>query len=247
MSGSALALSPNDTMEGGLTDAQRRAAWLLAEGKLPVQTIADEIDVSRRTLWRWRRTPAFVALVKDYAEQLDAETYGVALARRRNRVHALGRLAVRIESQLETRLSGELIASYRGLLDDIAKELGHRVNKVELDAQIDAHVSVAPPQLIRIRGSEFRPTDRNRDGEGWHRDAESGQWVNRAGEVWDDEHHGRGRDLAASEEEEPIEAKYLIASSDPHGVRIEALTEQLLAGLISRAAYDAEILKVGGS
>jgi hypothetical protein len=120
-----------------LTEAQREATWLLAEGRLLPGMVGVRVGVARVTVWRGGLLPAFAALVQDYTAQLDAETYGVALARKQNWVIALGRLAERIERRLDTRLSGESITAYRGVLDDIAKELGDRAQKVNLEATVD--------------------------------------------------------------------------------------------------------------
>jgi transcriptional regulator with XRE-family HTH domain len=46
--------------ESGLTPLQERAAILLAQG-VTVTEVADELNVDRSTLWRWRQHPAFQA------------------------------------------------------------------------------------------------------------------------------------------------------------------------------------------
>ncbi len=73
----------------GLDDRKRRAAALMAETTLSNSKIAEEIGVSRKTLWLWTKEPAFAKYLQELNEELDQETRRYAVGRRRSRLQAL--------------------------------------------------------------------------------------------------------------------------------------------------------------
>jgi hypothetical protein len=62
-------------IESGLTEAQIRAAHLLAGGWKACD-VAEDIDVDESTVSRWRRKPAFIALVQSITAEAHQEIIG---------------------------------------------------------------------------------------------------------------------------------------------------------------------------
>lgn len=147
--------------EGGLTPAQLEAARLLAEGRLRLPEIAKAVDYSENTLWKWRKDAAFQAEVREQIQLREVEVFGAGLARRHNRVRALDRLAQKVEAKLEHKVTIEYAYLYRGLLDDIAREMGHRASRFEIDADIHNTEHVGPPTVLSFEHQESLPTDPN--------------------------------------------------------------------------------------
>jgi hypothetical protein len=82
-----------------LTARRTKAAQLLAEDALTDDQIAEKVGVSRQSLARWKRQPAFAELVSEITERLAAEIRGKGLVElskpRRRAQRALGRHAAR--------------------------------------------------------------------------------------------------------------------------------------------------------
>ncbi len=71
------------------TVARERAAALLADGELTGEEVADEVGVSRWTLWSWRQHPEFAARVRAITERAaeELERHAIALKARRMRTY----------------------------------------------------------------------------------------------------------------------------------------------------------------
>lgn len=67
------------------SDTKRRAVVLLVEGNKSYQRVADELGITRITLWEWRRSTDFAAALDDLRALLEEETRAFAVANR----HAL--------------------------------------------------------------------------------------------------------------------------------------------------------------
>jgi Helix-turn-helix of insertion element transposase len=131
---------------------QAQAALLLAEDGQPDEAIATAVGIGRSTLARWKRQPAFAALVAEHREAFKDRALTNGFADKRARIALLDSTAQDIARWLaendyerdEVKLAnnGEAVTykifdkarydSLRGALDDIAKELGDRVAKTEL-------------------------------------------------------------------------------------------------------------------
>src|SRR5438552_2131145 len=69
--------------------AQSAAIALLAEDVLTDEQIAQQVGISARQLWRWKKTPAFAARLQAAQERLDGAALREPIARKRNRVKRL--------------------------------------------------------------------------------------------------------------------------------------------------------------
>ena len=70
-------------------DTKRRAVVLLAEGGKTYQQLADELGISRITLWEWRKTPEFAAALAELQAMLADESRQFAVANRRSLLEGL--------------------------------------------------------------------------------------------------------------------------------------------------------------
>lgn len=146
---------------------QERAAELVADDEHSDVEIAKIVGVTRRTLARWKKTPAFSAAVQELRESFRERMLQHGFADRARRVQGLNTVATALLMQisqadyqvlLKTTDEGEPIygfddrrvAQFRGCLDDIAKEMQERgtasasatataavVVKVYTDARMD--------------------------------------------------------------------------------------------------------------
>jgi hypothetical protein len=69
-----------------LNGKQVQAALLVAEDELTDQQIADRLDVSQRTLERWKLKPEFQTAVKAHIDRLQTELSRYSIARKDRRV-----------------------------------------------------------------------------------------------------------------------------------------------------------------
>ncbi len=85
------------------SDSAQNAVQLLAEGRLEIREIADQCDVTRQTLWNWRKNPEFAAKLKEAREEIYQEVrrYGVTL--RERRVSAVNDRWRRLQKVIEER------------------------------------------------------------------------------------------------------------------------------------------------
>src|SRR5207244_540087 len=129
--------------DSALTSRQRLAARLVAEDALTDTAIAEAAGVVQRTLERWKRRPAFVALVAELREAFRRRVLTEAFADKAARVRALNTVATALLMQLGTADyqtmigvtdSGEPIMAFdqqrlrefRAYLEQLAVEVGDR-------------------------------------------------------------------------------------------------------------------------
>ena len=140
-----------------LLPRQERVAQLLAEGKLTDRQIARQQRVSLSTLWEWQQRPEFAAAVSEHRQALRHAIMTSGLADKVARVDLLNAMAQDIMRQLrdndyqreEVKLAanGEHLSyqvfdkarvdSLRGLLDDLAAEVGDRQKTVNVHTTIE--------------------------------------------------------------------------------------------------------------
>ncbi len=130
-----------------LTAWQQRAAELLADDELTDVEIAARVGLKDRTqLWRWKRQPAFAAYVEALREAFRRRMLTEGIADKARRVRALNGAAEALFAELEaddytltmrkvgrggavveyTTFDAPRVRQFRGLLEDIAAEMGDR-------------------------------------------------------------------------------------------------------------------------
>lgn len=142
-----------------LTKRQHDAALLVAEDEVSDREIAEQIGVSRFTLYAWQKKPEFMALVGEIRAEFRERVLTLGFADKTKRIKALNGLATAVLMELsreaddlqpqgmyrlEKKISanGEIVEqevfdkpkadTFRGYLDDIAKELGERKTVAEV-------------------------------------------------------------------------------------------------------------------
>lgn len=161
-----------------LTAKQEMAAGLLAEDDLTDTAIAAIVGVRRETLWVWKKLPAFKAAMDAYRDAFRERIMAEGFADKGQRIRALNALATAVLAELgrektedtpggmyrvERKISanGEIVEqevfdkpkadTFRGYLDDIAKELGDRRTGVDVRYS-DADVTAAAERLAARTG-----------------------------------------------------------------------------------------------
>jgi hypothetical protein len=114
---------------------------LIAEGSLTIDQVAEQVGVTRWTLWAWRQRPEFSRLVAERREyhQTEALSYGIAL--RHVRIGTYNRIWNRLHRIIEERAAGapaDVPGARTGLLTRRLRSIGEgaRAQLVE-DWQID--------------------------------------------------------------------------------------------------------------
>lgn len=154
MAGGAL----QNSTESPLTKKQEDAARLVAEDGQTDQAIADSLGIHRDTLEKWKRRPEFAVRVQQHKENFKDRALSEGFADKRERLRVLNMLSTGVLSELavvggfsreEVKIAanGEHVSyqvhdkakfdTMRGLLDDIAKEMGDRQSKVELSGDAE--------------------------------------------------------------------------------------------------------------
>lgn len=131
------------------TPQQLLALTLVFEGRLSQAKIAKKCDVSPRTIAYWIEHEAFQQRLEAMRADLEESLVGVAYTGKRQRIVALSLMAESAREEYEERPwlkevrptpNGDItneafnegaFAAFRGALDDIAKELGHRKPQIE--------------------------------------------------------------------------------------------------------------------
>ncbi len=169
-----------------LTKRQHDAALLVAEDEVSDRDIAERIGVSRFTLYAWQKKPEFAQLVGDIRAEFRQRVLTLGFADKTKRVKALNALATAVlvelskagdddEPQgmyrLEKKISanGEIVEqevfdkpkadTFRGYLDDIAKELGER--RAGLDVKHTHEVRKEAERLAGLYGVPIEQAERD--------------------------------------------------------------------------------------
>jgi hypothetical protein len=131
--------------ESRLSPKQERAAALVASERLTDEQVATEIGVDRRTIIRWRQTPAFAARVQAHVTELCEAVRKRGIAIRERRIAALQdrheRLLRVIAERAEAPEMQDVPGGTTGLLTHDVKSVGagalaERVDLYELDAAL---------------------------------------------------------------------------------------------------------------
>jgi hypothetical protein len=134
------------------TPRRERAALLVAADDIPDESIALELGITRRTLTDWKQAPEFCERVNEHRARLRLKVMHEGFAQKAERVKALNAVATALLSQIAAAEyqaviglteDGEPIRGFdrgrvrefRGLLDDIAKELGERKQIVRTEGE----------------------------------------------------------------------------------------------------------------
>lgn len=146
---------PSLTHAHGWTEIKQRALEAVFEGVMSKQKLADELGISRSTLGDWMRDPEFVERLTAMRDKLRENLEGVPFVRKENRVIALAKLASEAAEEWEMhryeveqrpvpggmlineRLNKSAADIYRAALDDIAREMGDRTAKVNIQARVE--------------------------------------------------------------------------------------------------------------
>jgi hypothetical protein len=127
------------------TVARERAAALLADGEFTDQEVADEVGVSRWTLWSWRQHPEFAARVRQITERAGEELGRHAIARKLRRMAAYDRRWRALNRVIEGRAADPAMRGVpggeTGLLVRTVKVIGsgeaaREVEEYKLDAAL---------------------------------------------------------------------------------------------------------------
>lgn len=114
-----------------------RLSRLREKGVISERDNAPALWNDKAKLWNWReRAAAWDAYTLEQVEERSEKVYNEGLSLVHERVDHLKQLATKLERYLldprTTRLSPHLIEQYRGVLDDIAKELNQRVKETRI-------------------------------------------------------------------------------------------------------------------
>jgi hypothetical protein len=119
------------------TAQTERAAQLLADGKLTLGEIAEDLDISPRTLWNWRKDPEFAARVEELLETFRQEVRRRGLAIREQRIRSLNDRWTRLQQVVEERADDPTHANVpgwkTGLLVHNVKSVGGGDNATVVD------------------------------------------------------------------------------------------------------------------
>lgn len=155
-----------------LTIRQERAALLVAEDALTDEAIVAEVGITRDTLHRWKKQPAFAAAVSTHIEAFKDRALSEGFADKRERLRVLDMLAKGtlvelakeggyFREEVKIAANGEHVSyqvfdkpkhdTLRGYLDDIAKEMGERKAVAEGDTgnqpTFKVYINVSPDEL----------------------------------------------------------------------------------------------------
>lgn len=129
---------------------KEQALWLVFDGKLSLEQVALNVAVSPRTLDRWVAHPAFQQRLQQMRADLQETLKGTLYVSKESRMVALADMAQKARREFEKRpwlkevrptkdgpvtnesFNRDAFESFRGALDDIAKELGQRKNVTEV-------------------------------------------------------------------------------------------------------------------
>lgn len=101
-------------MNRKLTGRQERAAVLVAEDYLTDEEIAEQIQLERRTLARWKLQPEFRARVDEITQEMATFARRRGIARRERRLAVLDRTHRRLLKVIEERAADPTMADVPG-------------------------------------------------------------------------------------------------------------------------------------
>jgi hypothetical protein len=139
----------------------RMAAELVAEDELTDAEIAEKVGIGVRTLYRWKRAPAFVAEVDTLVEDFRRVVTRCAVARLDRRVAALNDLWNGLFEIIEARAADPAMADVpggtTGLLVRRVKAVGRaddsqRIETYELDHRLLAQIRAVEKQAAQELG-----------------------------------------------------------------------------------------------
>ena len=129
-----------------LTAKQEKAAILVAQGELSVEAIAQAVGVTRESMWRWSKLPAYIDRIKALNAEMDGETWRTGKARKRNRVLHLSKMADLLAERIRAspKIDPGLVREWRLLYEHIARELGQFADRFHIDVngsheQVEVH------------------------------------------------------------------------------------------------------------
>jgi transposase-like protein len=96
------------------TETNRQAAKLFAEGNLTVGQIAENLGVTRQTLFNWRQNEEFKKWLDELSDEFKAEVRRVGIATVEKRVHAQNDRWVRMRRVIEARADDPSMADVPG-------------------------------------------------------------------------------------------------------------------------------------
>jgi transposase-like protein len=117
--------APEKTRKFRWNADNRRAAQLLAEGKLTVAEVARKAKVNPKTLWDWRQEPEFAAYLKEMVAQY------ATLAER----FSIGRVAKRVEVLDQNWRDMQRLKKERGRSDEMQRVAGGRTGLLVHDVK----------------------------------------------------------------------------------------------------------------
>lgn len=114
-----------------------RAAQLLADGKLTLGEIAEELDIDPKTLWNWRKESEFAARVEELLEAFRQEVRRRGIAVRERRLQVLDDTWDRLQRVIQERADDPTHANVpgwkTGLLVHNVKSVGGGDNATVVD------------------------------------------------------------------------------------------------------------------
>ena len=97
-----------------LSKAEEDAAQMIAAGEITIESIAQIVGVSSRTLRNWRKVPAFLDRVGEIREEYRAEIHARGIAVRENRVAAYNERWRRLQRVMDERANDPRLADIPG-------------------------------------------------------------------------------------------------------------------------------------
>lgn len=130
------------------TAQTERAAQLIADAELTFGEIAEELDISPRTLWNWRQQPEFVARIEEHLEAFRVEVRRLGLAVRERRIKALNTRWRKLQGAADKAPDDlGILKELREIEKQAAQELGQWTEKHEVEQTAKVYVTVSPEDL----------------------------------------------------------------------------------------------------
>lgn len=151
---------------GNAISKQELAAKLIVESELTIEAMAKQVGISPATIYNWRRTPEFQSIVErcrdDYRKRIQSD----GIAKRENRVAALGDRWRRLKQIIDERAAVPEMATVPGGKTGLMVHQVKGIGKGEDFQVIDEYVLDAA-LLRELRDHEKQAAE------------ELGQWLER--------------------------------------------------------------------